>query len=58
MVPFTVRYDESLHHKLKIIAAYKKQSLNALLLDISNQEVKAWERKHGGIELVDTQSEV
>ena len=50
MTPFTIRYDDEIHQKLKVIAAYHKKSLNALMMDMFRQKVSDWEREHGAIE--------
>ena len=49
MIPFTIRYDDDLHYKLKVIASYHKQSLNAFMLDCFNGIVSDWESEHGKI---------
>lgn len=49
MIPFTIRYEDELHYKLKVIASYHKQSLNAFMLDSFNEIVRNWEKEHGEI---------
>ena len=49
MMTFTIRYDEELHRKLKVIAAYREESLNGLLMNMSRREIKEWEQEHGEI---------
>ena len=49
MIPFTIRYDDELHYKLKVIASYHRKSLNAFMLDCFNGIVQEWEREHGAI---------
>lgn len=44
-----IRYDDVIHRKLKIIAAYKNMSLNSLILDIFNKQIAEWEKEHGEI---------
>jgi predicted HicB family RNase H-like nuclease len=46
-----IRYDELIHKKLKIIAAYKSKSLNRLMNDMFNREISDWEREHGEIKI-------
>ena len=41
-----IRYDDTVHRKLKIIAAYKSKSLNRLMNDMFNREIADWEREH------------
>ena len=50
IMPLTIRYDETVHRKLKIIAAYKNESLNKLLLNLFDNAISDWEREHGKIE--------
>ena len=47
----TIRYDDTVHRKLKIIAAYKKKSLSKLMNDMFNREISDWEREHGEIKI-------
>ena len=49
-IGLNIRYDETLHKKLKVIAAYKCKSLNKLMNDMFNREVSDWEKEHGKIE--------
>ena len=46
----TLRYDELLHRKLKVVAVYRDKSLNSLIADILAKSVSDWEREHGKIE--------
>ena len=46
----SIRYDDDIHRKLKVIAAYCEKSLNSLIQDMFNREVSEWEKKHGVIE--------
>ena len=46
----TLRYDELLHRKLKVIAVYRDLSLNSLIAGILGQAVTDWEEKHGKID--------
>jgi predicted HicB family RNase H-like nuclease len=46
----TLRYDELLHRKLKVIAVYRDKSLNSLIAEILGNEVSDWEKEHGKIE--------
>lgn len=50
MIPLTIRYDETTHRKLKIIAAYMNESLNRFLLSSFDKIIADWEREHGKIE--------
>ena len=42
-----VRLSNTLHAKLRVIAALKNESLNATLIAASTAYVDAWEKKHG-----------
>lgn len=46
----SIRYDERLHDKLKVIAAYKGKSVNKMIGDMLIREVSDWENEHGVIE--------
>ena len=46
-----IRYDDVIHRKLKIIAAYRNISLNSLMLDIFNRQIAEWEKEHGEIKV-------
>lgn len=46
-----IRYDENIHKKLRVIAAYKGKSLNKLMNDMFNREISDWEHEHGEIKL-------
>ena len=45
----SIRYDDDVHRKLKVIAAYREKSLNSLIMDTLAREVSDWEREHGAI---------
>lgn len=47
MTPFIIRFDDDIHQKMKVIAAYHKKSLNALMIDMFRQKVSDWEQEHG-----------
>jgi predicted transcriptional regulator len=52
MPSLTIRYDDVIHHKLKVIAATRGLSLNALLQQLLVQEVDRWEAKYGIVQIV------
>ena len=52
MPSLTIRYDDVIHNKLKVIAASRGLSLNALLQQLLVQEVDRWEAKYGTVKLV------
>jgi predicted HicB family RNase H-like nuclease len=43
----TVRLPEDIHTKLRVIAAYKNQSINSMLISALRDVVAQWEQKHG-----------
>ena len=45
----SIRYDDDIHRKLKVIAAYREKSLNTLIADMFRREVSDWEQEHGAI---------
>ena len=47
----SVRLDEELLQKLRIVAAYEERSLNGQVLMIIKQRIAQYEAKHGEIEL-------
>lgn len=53
LMQLAIRYDENIHRKLKIIAAYKNKSLNGLMLDLFDKTIKDWEAENGEIKLPD-----
>ena len=52
MPALTIRYEDEIHQKLKVIAAMRGISLNVLLQQLFTQEVERWEAKHGIVKLV------
>ncbi len=49
LIPFSIRFNEQLHKKLKVIAAYCECSLNTLINNIFEKTVNDWEKEHGEI---------
>ena len=49
LIPFSIRFNEQLHKKLKVIAAYRERSLNTLINNIFEKTVNDWEKEHGEI---------
>lgn len=47
----TIRYDDTVHRKLKIIAAYQDVSLNKLIMNSFDKTIADWEREHGEIKI-------
>ena len=45
----TVRLPEDIHTKLRVIAAYKNQSINTMLIASLRDVVAQWEQKHGTV---------
>ena len=46
-----IRYDDTVHRKLKIIAAYKKKSLSKYMTELFDTAIADWEREHGEIKI-------
>ena len=57
MPSLTIRYNDETHHKLKVIAATRGISLNALLQQLFLQEVDRWEAKYGAVKLVSEETQ-
>jgi predicted HicB family RNase H-like nuclease len=57
MPSLTIRYDDVIHNKLKVIAAMRGISLNALLQQLLVQEVDRWEEKYGTVKLVSEETQ-
>ena len=53
LASLTIRYDDTTHRKLKIIAAYQDISLNALMISLFDECVTKWESEHGPLGLPD-----
>ena len=53
MPALTLRFDDELHRKMKIIAATKGTSLNSLIQSLFQREVDRWEAQHGLLKPVD-----
>ena len=53
MPSLTIRYDDHVHRKLKVIAAYQGMSLNALIMKTFDEVIQRWEGEHGAVLLPD-----
>ena len=51
MIPYTLRFEDIQHRKLKVIAALHGDSLSAYLQKMFEKEIKEWECTHGEIEI-------
>ena len=51
MIPYTIRFDDMLHRKLKVIASLHGVSLNKYMLKMFAKEITDWEQTHGKIEI-------
>lgn len=51
MPSLTIRYDDEMHRKLKIIAAYQDVSLNTLIQKSFDEVIRSWEATHGPLVL-------
>jgi len=45
----TLRLPEELHNKIRVIAAYKTSSINAVAVSSLSKTVQEWEQKNGVI---------
>ncbi len=52
----SIRYDDSIHHRLKIIAAYKGISLNKLMNQTFINTITEWETKNGIIKIPESKN--
>lgn len=53
MAALTIRYDDTVHRKLKVIAAYRGISLNALMMELFDSCITEWESQNGPVRLPD-----
>lgn len=51
MIPYTIRFDDMLHRKLKVIASLHGDSLNRYMMKMFAKEIAEWEQAHGVIEI-------
>ncbi len=51
MIPFTIRFDDTTHRKLKVIASHYGYSLNKYMLKLFDEKINEWENSHGVIEI-------
>lgn len=51
IVSFSIRIMESLHSKLRIIAAFRNVSINTIINEALAHEVVRWEQKYGPLPL-------
>ena len=56
MSQITLRIPDELHTKLRIIAAYKDQSLNTVAIECLVQAVEKWESENMAIPLIPKES--
>jgi len=47
----SIRIDETMLHKLHVVADYEGRSANSEILILIRNEIEAFEQKHGKIEL-------
>ena len=51
MIPYTRRFEDIQHRKLKVIAALHGDSLSAYLQKVVDERIEEWEKAHGEIEI-------
>lgn len=50
-IPFTFRFDEKYHAKLKVVAASKHRSMSNLIEYLCKKEIDRYEKENGEIEI-------
>lgn len=50
-VQFSIRVEDELHAKLRVLAAFKDESLNAVVNEGLRLVVDRWEQQHGTLPL-------
>ena len=51
MIPYTLRFEDTQHRKLKVIASYHGDSLSKYLVKMFDKEISEWEKRHGEIQI-------
>ena len=56
-VQFSIRLEDDIHAKLRVLAAFQNKSLNSVVAEAMKAHLDHWERKHGPLPLppVDTE---
>jgi predicted HicB family RNase H-like nuclease len=50
-VQFSIRVDDDVHAKLRVLSAFQNKSLNAVVSDAMKTHLDQWEQKHGPLPL-------
>lgn len=50
-IQFSIRLDDSIHAKLRVLAAFQNKSLNAVVAEAMKSHLDQWEQKHGPLPL-------
>lgn len=50
-VQFSIRLDDDVHAKLRVLAAFQNKSLNAVVSEAMMSHIDQWEQKHGPLPL-------
>lgn len=51
MIPYTIRLDDMLHRKMKVIASLHGDSLNKYMMKMFRREIEGYEERHGVIQI-------
>lgn len=51
VVQFSIRTQDEIHAKLRVLAAFQNKSLNAVVTDAMRSHIDQWEQKHGPLPL-------
>lgn len=51
MIPITIRLDDTVRRKLKVIGGYEDKSLNGIITKAIDDKISDWEKTHGVIEI-------
>jgi predicted HicB family RNase H-like nuclease len=50
-IQFSIRVEDDTHAKLRVLAAFKNKSLNAVVIDALTSHLSQWEQTHGPLPL-------
>jgi predicted HicB family RNase H-like nuclease len=50
-VQFSVRVEDQVHAKLRVMAAFKDAPLNAIVVEALSEKIKSWESQFGPLPL-------
>jgi predicted HicB family RNase H-like nuclease len=50
-VQFSIRLEDDIHAKLRVLSAFQNKSLNAVVTDAMKAHLSQWEQRHGPLPL-------